>query len=79
MAGVSFTWTLRYQGRAFCAIADDHGQAEVIASDITGGPEYLLRAVTSLARGARITTALNGAAHSPAAMSRRSGPHATTR
>jgi hypothetical protein len=30
----------------------DHGQAEAIASDITGGPEYLLRAVTALARGA---------------------------
>src|ERR1700734_1736803 len=52
MAGLSFTWTLRYQGWAFCAIADDHGQAEAVASDVTGGPEYLLRAVTSLACGA---------------------------
>jgi hypothetical protein len=52
MAGLTFTWTLRYQGWAFCTVADDHGQAEVIASDITGGPEYLLHAVTSLAQGA---------------------------
>lgn len=52
MTGLSFTWTLRYQGWAFCTIADDHGQAEARASDITGGPEYFLRAVTSIAEGA---------------------------
>ena len=52
MAGLSFTWTLRYQGWAFCSIADDHGQAEAIASDITGGPGCFLRAVTSIAQGA---------------------------
>jgi hypothetical protein len=39
-------------GWAFCTIADDHGQAEVFASDVTGGPEYLLRAVTAIAPGA---------------------------
>ena len=52
MAGLSFTWTLRHHGWAFCAIADDHGQAEAVASYVTGGPEYLLRAVTALAQGA---------------------------
>jgi hypothetical protein len=57
MAGLSFTWTLRYQGWAFCTIADDHGQAEAIASDVTGGPEYLLRAITSIARGAAAASA----------------------
>lgn len=46
---LSFTWTLRYVGWAFCTIADDHSQARVVASDITFGPEYLLRAVASLA------------------------------
>jgi hypothetical protein len=57
MAGLSFTWALRYQGWAFCTIADDHGQAEAIASDITGGPEYFLRAVTSIAQGAAAASA----------------------
>ena len=52
MAGLSFTWTLRYHGWAVSTIADDHGQAEAIASDVTGGPEYLLRAVTSIVQGA---------------------------
>ena len=52
MPGLRFTWMLRYQGWAFCTIADDHGQAEAIASDITYGPEDLLDAVTSLAQGA---------------------------
>jgi hypothetical protein len=52
MTGLSFTWTLRYQGWAFCAIADDLGSAEVVASDITDGPEQLLRAATAVARGA---------------------------
>jgi hypothetical protein len=52
MAGLSFTWTLRYRGWAFCAISDDHGQAEVRASDVTGGPEHLLRAVRSITQGA---------------------------
>jgi hypothetical protein len=52
MAGLSFSWTLRHHGWAFCTVADDHGQAEAVASHVTGGPEYLLRAVTSLAQGA---------------------------
>jgi hypothetical protein len=52
MAGLTFTWALRHQGWAFCTIADDHGQAEAIASDVTGGPEYLLQAIASIARGA---------------------------
>jgi hypothetical protein len=29
MAGLSFTWELRYRGWAFCTISDDHSQAEV--------------------------------------------------
>jgi len=52
MAGLSFIWTLRYRGWAVCTISDDHGQAEAIASDVTGGPEYLLRAVKSVTQGA---------------------------
>ena len=54
MAGLSFTWTLQFDavGWAVCTIADGHGQAEASASDVTGGPEYLLRAITSLVRGA---------------------------
>ena len=52
MAGLSFIWTLRYRGWAVCTISDDHSQAEAIASDITGGPEYLLRAVKSVTQGA---------------------------
>jgi hypothetical protein len=54
MAGLSFTWTLQFDavGWAVCTIADEHGQAEASASDVTGGPEYLLRAITSLVRGA---------------------------
>lgn len=52
MTGLSFTWALRYRGWAVCTISDDHGQAEAVASDITGGPEYLLRAVRSVTQGA---------------------------
>jgi len=52
MAGLSFTWGLRYRGWAFCTISADHSQSEAIASDVTGGPEYLLRAVTSITQGA---------------------------
>jgi hypothetical protein len=52
MAGLSFTWSLRYRGWAFCALSDEHSQAEAIASDVTGGPEYLLRAVRSIVQGA---------------------------
>ena len=56
MAGLSFIWTLRYRGWAVCTISDDHSQAEAIASDITGGPEYLLRAVKSVTQGAEPLT-----------------------
>jgi hypothetical protein len=39
MAGLSFTWTLQFDavGWAVCTIADEHGQAEASASDVTGG------------------------------------------
>jgi hypothetical protein len=57
MAGLSFTWTLRHMGWAYSTIADDHGQAEAIASYVTGGPEYLLRAVTSMVQGAATASA----------------------
>jgi hypothetical protein len=52
MTDLSFTWELRHRGWALCTISDNHGQAEAIASDVTGGPEYLLRAIASIARGA---------------------------
>jgi len=51
MTSLSFSWTLRYQGWAFCTIADSGGRAECIASDITHGPEQFLRAVTAIAEG----------------------------
>jgi hypothetical protein len=57
MAGLSFTWELRYRGWAFCTISDDHSRAEVTASDVTGGPEYFLRAVTAIAQGAETAQA----------------------
>jgi len=52
VTGLSFTWEQRYRGWALCTISDDHSQAEAVASDVTGGPQYLFRAVTSIARGA---------------------------
>lgn len=48
MVGLTFTWSLRYQGWAYCTIADDQGRAETIASDITRGPEQFLLAVTAI-------------------------------
>lgn len=57
MTDLSFTWSLRDVGWAVGTIADGHGQAEAIASYVTGGPEYLLRAVASLASGAADTRA----------------------
>src|SRR5271154_3261582 len=57
MAGLSFTWELRYRGWAFCTISDDHSRAEVTASDVTGGPEYFLRAVTAITQGAETAQA----------------------
>jgi len=38
-------WTVRNHGWAFCSVADDHADAEVIASYVTDGPEQLLSAV----------------------------------
>ncbi|MEU1446994.1 hypothetical protein [Streptomyces mirabilis] len=52
MGSLTITWTLRHQGWAYCAVRDDQGEAVAIASDITGGPEQLLRALVALLRGA---------------------------
>lgn len=57
MTGLSFTWKLRYQGWAFCTISDDRSLAKASASDLTRGPEDLLRAVTAITQGARTARA----------------------
>ncbi|MGC5005739.1 hypothetical protein [Streptomyces sp. DT203] len=49
MSQLTFTWTLRHQGWAYCKVADDQGEATVIASDITLGPERFLDAITKMA------------------------------
>lgn len=48
MPGLSFTWELRHKGWAFCSVGDDSGTVEAVASDITDGPEQLLRAVAQI-------------------------------
>jgi hypothetical protein len=54
MDQMSFTWTLSDSivGWAECTAADQYTHARVNASDVTGGPEYLLRAVRELVSGA---------------------------
>ncbi|MFF7599581.1 hypothetical protein [Streptomyces mirabilis] len=52
MGSLTITWTLRYQGWAYCTVRDDQGEAVAIASDITGGPEQLLQALAALLSGA---------------------------
>ena len=39
------------------ARVDDHNQSEAIASDVTSGPEYLLRLVISITKGAETAQA----------------------
>ncbi|MFF3352998.1 hypothetical protein ACFYWN_10180 [Streptomyces sp. NPDC002917] len=51
MASLTITWTLRYHGWAFVKVADDQGESEVIASDITDGPEQFLYAICRLVGG----------------------------
>jgi hypothetical protein len=45
MPDVRLIWTLRYHGWAFCSVMDDDASAEAVASQVTDGPEQLLRAV----------------------------------
>ncbi|MGW3819861.1 hypothetical protein, partial [Streptomyces sp. NPDC005046] len=52
MGSLAITWTLPYQGWAYCTVRDDQGEAVAIASDITGGPEQLLQALAALLGGA---------------------------
>jgi hypothetical protein len=49
---VRITWTLTGPGWADVRVGDDRGEAEVVASYISGAPEELLTAVTRLACGA---------------------------
>ncbi|MET8786189.1 hypothetical protein [Streptomyces sp. NPDC004589] len=49
MSPLTITWTLRHHGWAFCRVADDQSEAEVVASYVTGGPEQFLNAITRLA------------------------------
>lgn len=53
MAGLVFRWTLRDSGWADCVVGDEGGTVDLVASSLTAGPEYLLIALTDLARGAR--------------------------
>jgi len=51
MRSLAITWTLRHHGWALVEVADDQGQAEVIASHVTDGPEQFLYAITRLVMG----------------------------
>ncbi|MFC9161909.1 hypothetical protein ACFTZ8_13860 [Streptomyces fungicidicus] len=57
MKSLAITWTLRSHGWAFVKVADDQGEAEVIASYVTDGPEQFLYAVARLVLGDRETRA----------------------
>lgn len=51
MRSLAITWTLQSHGWASVKVADDQGEAEVIASYITDGPEQFLYAVARLVLG----------------------------
>ncbi|MEU1418077.1 hypothetical protein [Streptomyces sp. NPDC005731] len=57
MRSLAITWTLWNHGWAFVNVADDQGEAEIIASYVTGGPEQFLYAISRLVRGDRETRA----------------------
>ena len=48
MADMRLVWALRHHGWALCSVADDHADAEAIASYVTDGPEQLLGAVAGV-------------------------------
>ncbi|MEU2111886.1 hypothetical protein [Streptomyces sp. NPDC019507] len=51
MRSLAITWTLWSHGWAFVKVADDQGEAEVLASYVTDGPEQFLYAMARLALG----------------------------
>ncbi|MCT9110430.1 hypothetical protein ACFWD7_40250 [Streptomyces mirabilis] len=51
MRSLAITWTLWSHGWAFVKVADDQGEAEIIASYVTDGPEQFLYAVARLVLG----------------------------
>ncbi|EMF24622.1 MULTISPECIES: hypothetical protein [Streptomyces] len=57
MTSLTITWTLGSHGWALVKVADDHGEADVIASYVTDGPEQFLYAVARLVLGDRETRA----------------------
>ncbi|MFB8783811.1 hypothetical protein VSS38_29420 [Streptomyces albogriseolus] len=57
MSSLTITWTPNHHGWAFVEVADDHGEAQAIASYITDAPEQFLYAVTRLVLGDEDTRA----------------------
>lgn len=51
MRSLTITWTLWSHGWAFVKVADDQGEAEVLASYATDGPEQFLYAMARLVLG----------------------------
>jgi hypothetical protein len=51
MRSLAITWTLRHHGWALVEVADDQGEAEVLASYVADGPEQFLYAITRLVMG----------------------------
>ncbi|MGW1669557.1 hypothetical protein [Streptomyces sp. NPDC002324] len=51
MSSLAITWALGSRGWASVKVVDDHGEAEVIASYITGAPEEFLYAVARIVLG----------------------------
>ncbi|MEE1835429.1 hypothetical protein [Streptomyces sp. SP17KL33] len=51
MTSLAITWTLGSHGWAVVKVADDHGEAEAIASYLTDAPEEFLHAVARLVLG----------------------------
>ncbi|OUD02749.1 hypothetical protein [Streptomyces swartbergensis] len=57
MSSLAITWTLGSPGWAVVKVADDHGEAEVVASCVTDAPEEFLYAVARLVLGDESTRA----------------------
>jgi len=57
MSSLAITWVLGSHGWAVVKVADDHGEAEAIASYITDAPEEFLYAVARLVLGDEDTRA----------------------
>ncbi|CAM5707723.1 hypothetical protein [Streptomyces coeruleorubidus] len=57
MSSLAITWTLGSHGWAVVEVADDHGEAEAVASYLTDAPEQFLYAVARLIHGDEETRA----------------------